>query len=200
MPKASKLPRPLIEKEKELEVAGELRQLLFENGSFLEKAIIQALELLGFQANSYHDSTSQFDVLFSCPEGRFLGEAEGKDSKPINIDKFRQLQSNLLEELEKAVEGSVMAKGVLFGNAFRLLPLAERGDYFTQKCLTAAQQTHVALVKTTDLFKVVKYLSEYKDSGYASDCRKAIFNSNGLVQFPIPPPLEVNQNPVNESA
>jgi hypothetical protein len=45
---------------------GSLRPLLYEKGTPLERAILQALQLLGFQAAPYRDSESEFDVIFEC--------------------------------------------------------------------------------------------------------------------------------------
>ena len=65
-----------------------LRRLLYENGHLLEKAVLKALQLLGFHAEQYRDSKSEFDVVFQCPEGRFLGEVEGKDDKLSTSTRF----------------------------------------------------------------------------------------------------------------
>ena len=74
------------ELQRQLKEAGRLRGLLYEKGKALEFAIIEALRLLGFKAANYRDGDSEFDVIFESAEGRLLGEAEGKDSKSINID------------------------------------------------------------------------------------------------------------------
>jgi hypothetical protein len=52
-----------------------LRKLLFETGPALEDVILQALSLLGLKAERYKDSESEFDVVFTWKEHRFLGEA-----------------------------------------------------------------------------------------------------------------------------
>jgi len=135
--------------------AGRLRGLLYEKGDPLEEAILQSLILMGFDAKHYRDSESEFDVVFESQEGRFIGEAEGKDNKPVAIEKLRQLEMNIHEDLEKD-EVAEPAKGVLFGNAFRLSPIKERGDFFTDKCLKAAKRSHTALVRTPDLFVIAQ--------------------------------------------
>jgi hypothetical protein len=164
-----------------------LKNLVFEKGAALERAILKGLELLGFSAKPYKDSSSEFDAVFESTEGRLLGEAEGKDTKAINIDKMRQLEMNIHEDFERD-DVTSMAKGVLFGNAFRLSPLAERGEFFTEKCLTAAQRSGCALVKTPDLFKVAQYLSANSDAEFARQCRKALVETSGqVVKFPDVP-------------
>ena len=174
--------------EARLRDAGSLRRLLFEQGRPLESAILEALRLFGFEAKPFSDGESEFDAVFISPEGRCLGEAEGKDNKAINIDKFSQLERNLQEDFARE-EVTDYAKGVLFGNGFRLLPLPERGNFFTKKCLSAAQRARAALVRTPDLFAPAKYLKENpSDLEYAKHCREAIFKGEGeIVTFPVPP-------------
>lgn len=163
------------------------RRLLYEKGVALEGTIVHSLKMIGFRAAPYRDSKSEFDVVFESDEGRLLGEAEGKDNKPISIEKLRQLEMNIHEDFDR--EGvDRMAKGVLFGNAFRLQPIDKRGDYFTDKCKTAAARSGTALVRTPDLFRIVQYLSCNPDDGYARRCRQAIINSKGeVVVFPDVP-------------
>ncbi len=168
-----------------------LRRLLYENGHLLEKAVLKALQLLGFHAEQYRDSKSEFDVVFQCPEGRFLGEVEGKDDKPINVDKIRQLAMNVHEDFSRD-DVAEIAKGVLFGNAYRLRALPDRGDYFTEKSTTAAKSSGIALVRTPDLFDVAKYLSNRVDDDFSKKCREAILSASGeVVLFPAIPTEDV---------
>ena len=198
LPKEGRVREQLLAIEKELELLtrqkeqkkgeaaheGALRRLLFEKGPLLEAAIIQALTLLGFTASRYRDSQSEFDVVFEAAEGRIIGEAEGKDNKPINVDKLRQLEMNLHEDFARD-EVQQMAKGALFGNAYRLLPLGERRDYFTAKCISAAKRSGCALVRTPDLFRVARYLSDREDPEFGRRCREAVMATPGdIVSFP----------------
>lgn len=171
----------------QLRSAGALRDLLFEQGKPLEGAVLEALGLLGFDAKGFQDADSEFDAIFTSPEGRFLGEVEGRDNRPINIDKFSQLERNLNEDFARD-EVAVFAKGVLFGNGFRLQAPAMRGDPFTEKCRTAAVRIGAALVNTPDLFSPCQYLKSHKDLDYAKKCREAMLNAMGaIVAFPAPP-------------
>lgn len=173
--------------EEELVVAGEFRRLLFEKGSALESSIISALRLLGFSAEGYRDSNSEFDVVFESEEGRLIGEAEGKDSKAVNVDKLRQLAMNINEDLLRE-EVDRPAKPVLFGNGYRLTPIEDRSDPFTEKCRAAATQSSTALVATQDLFAPVQYLlANHDDDGYRRDCRLAILTATGRAVFPAVP-------------
>jgi len=167
--------------------AGSLRRLLYEQGEPLEEAILEALRLMGFTAEGYKDGESEFDAVFTSPEGRFLGEAEGKDNRPINVEKYSQLERNLNEDFARE-DVTEHAKGVLFGDGFRLMPPGERGEAFTEKCFSSARRTGVALVRTMDLFAPARYLKAHDDPDYARRCREAIFATTGeVVQFPAPP-------------
>jgi len=180
--------------ESELIEAGKLRRLLFEHGKPLEAAILEALKLMGFDAQQFDDGESEFDAVFVSPEGRCIGEAEGKDNRAINIVKFSQLERNLQEDFARD-DVSEYAKGVLFGNAFRLTQVENRNEpFFTQKCLSAAQRVKAALIRTPDLFGPAKYLKENPgDTDYAKECRVAIFNCEGeIVVFPEAPISETN--------
>lgn len=178
-----------LKAEKSLDIAGNLRGLLFEKGKPLESAILEALRTIGFSAEGFVDEESEFDSIFTDASGRrLLGEAEGKDDKAVNIDKLDQLDRNIQEDFAKRPDSADYAKGVLFGNAFRFLPLVERGDFFTQKCLAGAKRIGAALVRTPDLFIVAKFVKESASAEFAASCREAILNTSGqVVEFPATP-------------
>ncbi|USN94541.1 MAG: hypothetical protein H6791_02140 [Candidatus Nomurabacteria bacterium] len=165
-----------------------LRDLLFEKGKVLETAITTALEILGYKAENYNDGNLELDHVITSPEGdRFIGEAEGKDTSAVNIDKFRQLAVNIQEDLQRD-EVENPAVGILFGNGFRLTKPSERAEQFTTKCITTAKSSNCALVRTTDLFRVAKYIKESNNKVFAKSCRDVIKNSVGkIVDFPAIP-------------
>jgi hypothetical protein len=177
----------------ELKTAGAYRGLLFEKGKPLENIIIQALRLLGFAATPFRDSESEFDVVFESEEGRLIGEAEGKDSKAINVDKLRQLFMNVHEDLRRE-NVTAPAKAVLLGNGFRLQPLSDRPDPFTDKCQSAAASSSTALVFTADLFRPVQYLVDASDAEYARACRLTLLSSVGRATFLAPPAKDESQD------
>lgn len=176
--------------QEQLNNAGQLRALLYEKGKPLEHAIIEALRTLGFDAVSYKEADSEFDVIFSCAEGRLLGEAEGKDTKAVNVDKLRQLAMNIHEDLQRE-EVTTPAKGVLFGNGYRLTSPCEREAQFTEKCIAAAQSSSTALVATSSLFASIQYLSAHNNEDYKKQCREAILAGIGPVAIPVPPKSEL---------
>jgi hypothetical protein len=172
-----------------LKSAGRLRGLLYEKGKPLEAAIIEALQLMGFKATTYKDATSEFDVVFESSEGRLIGEAEGKDTKPVNVDKLRQLSMNIHEDLQRD-EVTSQAKGVLFGNGYRLQAVETREVAFTEKCNSAALTSSTALIATTELFKAAQYLSGKPDSDFAALCRDKMLSGVGITTLPDPPIVE----------
>jgi len=164
--------------------AASLRDLLYESGKPLEAAILRALRAMRFTATPFAEDGSEFDAVFSSPEGRFIGEAEGKNDKAISVEKLDQLERNIREDFARQA-GGAYAKGVLFGNAYRLRDLPNRPDFFTEKCYSAAVRGKVGLVRTPDLFPITQYLEENDDEVFAAACRRAIIGADGIVvRFP----------------
>jgi hypothetical protein len=190
--KINKIKEEVLKKQKEiakleqlLEEQESLKDLLFETGKPLEKAVIMALNILGYQAENYDDGELELDQIILSPEGqRFIGECEGKDSKDIDVSKFRQLLDGLNADFEKeAVQER--ASGLLIGNPQRLLAPNERSLSFTQKCQTGAKREQIGLIKTEDLFNICRYILETNDMDFAKDCRQAIADQlGGVIRFP----------------
>lgn len=132
--------------------------------------------------------------MFTGPEGRFLGEVEGKENKAINVDKISQLHRNVAEDLSRE-DVPDPAMPVLLGNAFRRKPLLERGEYFTEKVLKFAGTSGTALVRTPDLFSVARYVRKSRDTEFAEWCRIAIREGAGRqVTFPGVPADVVSED------
>ena len=167
------------------------RALLYETGKILESAVIDAMETFGFKAKRYSKNELDFDIVFESTEGRCLGEIEGKDNKAINIQKFQQLERHIHEDLDKS-EIAEPAKGVLFGNPFRLTePDNRKQPLFTVTVCQAAKRTGTALVHTPDMFPLVKYLKCMRDSSFSEKIRNAIVETEGeIVKFPDVPNMK----------
>ena len=164
-----------------------LKNLLYGTGQPLEEAVTVSLRALGYTAENFHDGELEFDQVIVSPEGdRFIGECEGKDNAPINIDKFRQLAENIQADLQRE-ETARPATGILFGNGFRLAHPKERPEQFTQKCLTSAKRDTI-LVRTSDPYPIVRYIEETGDENYKRACRDSIVACIGrVVEFPPVP-------------
>ncbi|KQM46016.1 hypothetical protein ASE69_17080 [Sphingomonas sp. Leaf208] len=154
------------------------KTLLFGSGKELEKAVRGALILLGYEVSTVDDGTSEFDVVFEADGKRFIGEVEGKDTKPVSIDKASQLHRNLAEDFSRE-DIDAMAVGVLFGNGERLIRPNERSDTFTLKVRTFAATSNLTLLDTVELFKAVQILKAGAGDAYAASCRTAIAEAGG---------------------
>ncbi len=166
--------------------AGFYKRLLYEKGKPLEEAISKSLKLLGFENNN---AESNGEMVFQSEEGKFFIEVEGTDDEAIGFEKLRQLEVKILEDYSRE-DNDRLAKGILFANAYRTQDLKSRNDFFSAKCASAAKRNRIALVRTQDLFWVVKYLSDNTDVNYAKKCREVILKSEGEVaNFPEPPKI-----------
>ena len=164
----------------------DMKPLLFANGHDLENAVIKCLNMLGLTAEKFEDAHREFDAVFTFEGVRVIGEVEGKDNKAISITKFDQLERNRRSDFNRD-EVEKKAKGILFGNGFRLMRPSERECEFTAKCLEEAKSTESALVRTSDLYKIATYLMNNNDEDYRAICRDLLISTNGkIVEFPDP--------------
>ena len=171
----------------ELEKEASLKRLLYESGPALENAILDALGILGLESRHEKDAESELDAVFTWNGQRFLGEAKGEDTQAVDVDKISQLERDLSQDFESE-EVTKYAKGILFGNAFRLRELSERNGFFTEKCISTAKRIRAALVRTPDLFFVARYAKESGDAEFSKKCVEAILAAEGtVVEFPSVP-------------
>ena len=187
--KINKLNEKKTELNQNLEKEEQIKDLLFENGKPLENAIIEALRILDYEAENRYIGNNEIDILAKSPEGDiFCCEAEGKDNSAIDITKFRQLSDNLNIYRDNYPDDTTYA--ILFGNPYRLKDIEERiEEPFTKHCLNRAKDNNVILIKTTDLFFVIRDIKNCNDNKkieeYKKKCREAILNSKGkIVVFP----------------
>lgn len=163
-----------------------IQALLYDNGKSLEVAVEKALSLMGYSVSAYRQDDLEIDHVILSPEGdRYIGETEGKDKSAIDIKKFRQLESNINEDFERDDVDSP-ARGILFGNGYRLIAPDMREEQFTRKSLTNAHRLGVILVRTSDLYPLAVYLTDHPDDEeFAENCRAALSKSIGqIVEFP----------------
>lgn len=161
--------------------------LLYENSKLLETSVENCLRLLGYKVENYRKGDVEIDhVIVGLSGVRMIGESEGKDTSAIDVSKFRQLESNIGEDLERE-DIEIPAKGIIFGNGYRLTSPSKRATQFTKKCLTNAKRLRTTLVQTTDLYKVaIHILNNPKDEKYKKGCRDAIEKTEGeIVSFPF---------------
>jgi hypothetical protein len=175
---------------KELSNENSFQALLYENGTTLEDAIEAAMKLIGYTMSKYRKNDLEIDHIIESPENdRLIGEAEGKDSSAIDISKFRQLETNINEDFERE-EIDEPARGILFGNGYRLIEPSKRQTEFTEKCLKNAKRLNTPLIRTSDLYEIAVYLSDTDGTAFKQRCRKAIKNNDGSVVVLPPIPLK----------
>ena len=151
--------------------------LLYEQGKPLEDIAIKSLRLIGFEAEGYAVDDMEHDIVLQSIEGRAICEVEGKDNQAINIDKLDQLNRVIDEDFN--LHGTY-PEGILIGNPFRLSPLNQRKDPFTDKIKIAAVRKKFGLLTTVELFKAVtKVLENPQDGELKKKVRIALLNSNG---------------------
>jgi hypothetical protein len=177
----------LIKQKEEIESKkqklSDYRALLFENGKPLENAVINAFRLMGFQAENLKKDDMEHDVILTSSEGRAIAEVEGKDKTAVNIEKLDQLTRVVDEDF---IVNNSYPEGILIGNPYRLLPIEERSDPFTEKVRIAVKRKNFKLLTTVELFKaVIKMLESPTDENYKTECREIFFNISGEeITFP----------------
>lgn len=165
------------------------KALLYSKGPKLELAVRAALTELGYRAENFAEGDLEFDAMFSVGGKRCLGEVEGKDAKPIDVAKISQLSRCLNEDFDRA-EISEFAKGILFGNPFRMTPLAERPEGFTNKVVIAAERSAISLVYTYQIFDVLRRARATASLDEASAFMSALVDHpGGLFLWP---PMDTN--------
>ena len=113
-------------------------------------------------------------------------EEKAQHNKPIAIDKMSQLERNLSEDLV-CDDVSDYARGVLFGNAFRLQEPSTREEFFTEKCISAAKRIKEALVRTPDVFHVANSRSKNQTTSHSPVSVWKPFLSRKERSFRFPP-------------
>lgn len=171
--------------EKQINGLNDYKFLLYEQGHALERKVVDSLRLLGFKAETVSGENTDFDVIIESEEGRGIVEVEGKDNSSIHKNKIDQLLSAINQDAEQR---DAFAKGILVGNHYRLKPVNERGEPFTETVIKLAKQYHYALITTVELFKAsIYFLENPEDETIKKACRMAIFETDGeVVQFPLP--------------
>lgn len=166
-----------------------LKCLLYETGGPLESVIADALTLLGLSAGSDNAEGIVPDVHFSIDNTLYFCEAEGKDSKEIGIDKFRQLRDDIekfeVELEENSDDKNTIIRGILFGNGQRLRRFDTRGNCFTMRLQDRAKKSNIKLISTTDLyFSLLDYLNSGDETFRQTVVSKILSDTSGVVRLP----------------
>ncbi|AJP57879.1 hypothetical protein UC34_14660 [Pandoraea vervacti] len=126
------------------------KRLLYVSSFELEDLVAECLGVLGASITPARYSQEEFVMEWN--NSVFLAECKGV-SKSISLANLRQVQDYVLRYEE---DENSNGKGLLFGNAWRGLPPAERNTkdcpIFPDNVILRAQQFGVSLVSTIDFF------------------------------------------------
>jgi len=159
--------------------------LLYETGKeYLEPVVREALSLLGCNIELQLDKDS--DGLINSEFGIALLEVEGANDT-IRVGKIRQLMANIANYKQ---EKEVLPTGILVGNPFRENKLDERPPEgsqkqpFSKELLEAAEKHDIAVLLSTDLYRVVTKIlkGEFSDDE-KKQLREKIITGKGLVKI-----------------
>ena len=127
--------------------------LLYEKGKrALEPLVRDAFRLIGFKVFEPEEYTEEYDLYIKENEITIIGEIEGKDNSPLDVDKYRQL----LDYIEQESTKGVSCKGILIGNAFKDIDPAERKNQFSSHAIKGCERQKFCMITTHQLFDIVK--------------------------------------------
>jgi hypothetical protein len=138
-------------KEEQKEEIVHYKQLLFETGPRLVEICEETIEALGGVV--LPPDLADEDFIIEFEDKRAIVEVKG-NTKSISLSDLAQLGRYCEDYL---IHRDEEIKGILLGNAWRLLPLSERNDstsypIFPPNVVSYATPRNIALVSTTDLF------------------------------------------------
>lgn len=157
--------------------------LLYGQGKHvLEPIVREAFRLLGFDAPEPDDYEEDYDLRATCSEGQAIGEIEGVDNGPVNVDKYRQLLDYVNQEITK---NNISYKGILIGNGHRLTDPIKRLDQFTADARRGCKSQGFCMIATSDLFRAVNaVLADPNDDSLTTKIRQSIMTTEGDWKFP----------------
>lgn len=163
--------------EKEYQALDSYKKLVYASGKELELVFKRTLEDLGCHISDSKYSEEEYILNWEGKE--YLIEAKG-NTKSISLGDLRQLLDYLLKCESDTGKAS---RGILFGNAWRELPLAERctkeKPYFPNNVIKRAEVSNVALLSSQVFFNAFVLFLEGKYD--PEKMMKLITTTNGVV-------------------
>lgn len=157
----------------------EYTKLIYSTGQELEDIIEKCLKQLGATIKEEKYGNEEYVMLYKGNE--YLIEIKGKE-KSIKLTDERQLLNHMIDAQDKTNQEF---KGILLGNAWRNIPLNERGNQehieFPINVIELAKRNDIALVSCKDFFnEICEFLAENKTGDEILD---KIVSSKGIVNF-----------------
>lgn len=171
------LRQQIIASQKRRDEIEKWKKLVYATGHELEEIFEEAVILLGAKTKP---AAAEEEFTFEHKGKTGVVECKGV-TKSISLDHVRQTDSHVLN-LDSEECG---AKGILFGNAFRQLPLAERDKsdtrVFPDNVVKRAAQREIALVDASAFLVVFCRFLKNELSGEA--ILDAMMEQSGIVDF-----------------
>jgi len=153
----------------------EYKRLLYETGPALEAVCSRVLCELG--ATAHEAEVAQEDFVLEFRGTKAIVEVKGI-TKSVSLDDLRQLgQYREDYRLKQEVE----IKGVLLGNAWRLVHPAQRGNAFPANVQEYAEARGIALVTTCSLYDAFCRVREGKTDG--ADVLGKLLGGSGMTEL-----------------
>ena len=148
------------------------RELVYEKDEALKRVVSRSMEILGFRAIESKTPNGLTDLLFESPEGIVLCKVEGTDNTPIDKDQLLDLFRNTAEEIAQRDDD---VSAVLIANAFRLQPLSQRKEQFSEPVVKIARRHNLGLMTSEELYHAVRHvLANPDDEDFKKSCRESL--------------------------
>jgi hypothetical protein len=172
------LRQEIVARAQELAEIEKWKKLVYTTGRELEQIFEEAVIRLGAKTKP---AAAEEEFIFEHKENAGVVECKGV-GKSISLEHVRQTDSHVLKFITAENRDG---KGVLFGNAWRNLPLSERGGadtpIFPDNVVKHAVQREIALVAADDFLEVFCPLLQGEVSGEA--VLDAMLTQSGIVDF-----------------
>lgn len=156
------------------------KRLLYADGLELQDICKLTLEKLGAKLKP---SPVSDEFMIEVDGKEALVEVKGS-TKNIDKDDIGQLITDL-GQLVMTMEEPKIVKGILIGNAWRLLPLEDRDTkdkpLFTGHVVQYAETQNIGLISTTDLFKA--YCKTVEEPQHKTEILSKIISGKGVIKF-----------------
>jgi len=155
------------------------RRLFYGTGTELEDIVKQSLERLGAKVSPAKYSREEYILEVDGKE--FLMEVKGV-AKSITLTHLRQLSDYMLRYQE---DTGKECKGILFGNAWRNMPIELRGTeetpMFPDNVIKRAEQLNISLVPSTGFFNA--FVKALEDDSFSKIILSQITMTSGVIEL-----------------
>lgn len=168
---------------------GRWKELIFATDSQLEAAVDRTFDLLGFKALP---KKGDEDHRWDYNNVRVMGESKGKPSKQVGKVDARQIDDWVTSEVKRLEAAADAAgddpenvpqpKGIIVGNAYRLLPLEDRGPTFTPNVVDWLKARSHCMVTGRQLLEIVEIV--LTDPSRKEEFVSSLLTTEGLLEHP----------------